>query len=460
MHVMNSDYDKQIGSPNNNGTDSHWIRSAYYSLQLRVRKQPLRNEFTFKDLQLKKFSHWKWSEFIEAVKQVSSDLDIPEEAVNMESEVYEPEFFYSASSQRAKLPNFTFHVDYTRRARNPKSPQLYATLEVDFADHTPAFYIRDALGDGAYPPDCIIRWVALAVHQFNLKHNPTNLESLFGETSIRVYGLPHYSDPTITEMQLLMRGLRSTKSRVIVHRFRHLREGDWYRSYSYAVWAQTDYHGHWVFFHEAGGLDSGAAHRDMELMEQLILDLGKRVKVKNHDIESSVLERFLLKKCEGFESMIRDSDLALAHRLALDDGLESTFGSEFSKHLRNMEMAYEKEDYTTSLRDLRVLMQEALEQVAKLRKVQIADISSPNISKLADKLKNANVIDELLLPWFHAFTTIANLSTHRLFPSREDLKDSVIRMRVLACFVIGRQLLLELEACASKERPHATRSDH
>jgi hypothetical protein len=427
-------------------------------LQRKVSKKPLRDEFTFKGLQLKEFSHWQWSEFIEAVKQICSDLDIPEEAVNMEVVVYDPEFFYSASSRRAKLPDFAFHVDYTRRARDIEKPQLYATLEVDFDDHTPAFYIRNALGDGSYPPDCVVRWAALAVHQFNLKHNPTNLESLFGETSIRVYGLPHYSDPTTTEMQLLMRGLRSMKSQVTVHRFRHLREDDWYRSYSYAVWAQTDRHGYWAFFHEAGGLDSGEANRDMKLMEQLILDLGKLVRVKNHDIESSVLEHFLLKKCEGFESMLRDSDLAREHRLALDDGLEPTFGLEFSKHLHNMENAYEQADYASSLRDLRVLVQEALEQIARLRKVDVGDMSSPNVPKLADKLKNANVIDESLLPWFHAFTSIANPSSHRLFPNREDLKDSVIRMRVLACFVIGRQLLLELEACASKERSHTKRS--
>jgi len=429
-----------------------------YHLQPKTDKVPLRKEFNLKDSRLKKSSHWKWSEFIEATKQVSYDLDIPEEVVNVESDLYEPYFFYTASSQHEKLPNFTFQVDYTCKARDEGKPQLYATLEIDFEDHTPAFYMQSALGNGSYPPDSLTRWAAWAVHKFNLKHNPTNLENLFGETSIRVYGLPHYSHPTITEMQLLMWGLRKAASQVTVHRFRHLREDDWYRSYSYAIWARTEYHGHWVFFYEAGGLDSGEAHRDMKTMEQLILGLGKRANVRNHDIESAILERFLLKRCEGFESIIRDSDLPTAHCLALDGGLETTFGLEFSKHVRNIEMSYENEDYATSLRDLRVVIQEALEQIAEHRKVELANISRPNIPKLAQRLKDANVLDELLLPWFSAFTSIANLSSHRLFPSSADLKEPVMRRRVLTCFAIGRQLLIELEACATR-REHPQERD-
>lgn len=420
-------------------------------MQPKIGKLPLRNESTLKDSRLREFSHWQWSEFIEAVTQVSSDFDIPEEAVSVEYDVHEPQFFYSASSQHTKLPNFTFHVDYTCRARDRENPQLYATLEVDFDDHAPPFYMQNALGNGSYPPDCLTRWAAWAVHQFNLKHNPTNLENLFAETSIRVYGLPHYSHPTITEMQLLMWGLRKAASQVTVHRFRHLREDDWYRSYSYAIWAHTEYHGHWVFFYEAGGLDSGAAHRDMKTMEQLILDLGKRANMQNHDIESAILERFLLKRCEGFERTIRDFDLATVHRLALDDGLETTFGPEFHKHMRNMETSYENENYAASLRDLRVAIQEALQQIAKRRKVRTADISRPNIPRLAQRLKDANVLDELLLPWFFAFTSIANISSHRVFPTSDDLKDSVMRGRVLTCFAIGRQLLIELEACATRK---------
>jgi len=431
---------------------------------LSVNKMPLQKEFTLKDSRLEEFSHWQWSEFIEAVKQVSSDLDIPEEAVCVEYDVYEPQFFYSASSKRAKPPNFTFHVDYTCRARDQGKLQLYATLEVDFDDHTPAFYMRDALGNGSYPPDCLIRWAAWAVYQFNLKHNPTNLENLFGETSIRVYGLPHCSHPTLTEMQLFMWGLRKAASPVTVHRFRHLREDDWYRSYSYAIWARTEYHGHWVFFYEAGGLDSGEANRDMEIMEQLILDLKKRANVQNHDIESVILERFLLKWSESFEKVaelkehVPGTELKELFNLSIDES-EKVFGSEFSQHLGKIQVAFEAEEYPDALRDLRAVVQDALEYVAEKRGVDITDVREPDVTNLAGKLIKADVLDGRLNQWFQAFASIANLASHGIFPTRDELVNPQIRMRVLSTFVIGRQLILELKYCIKPHTPPA-RSEH
>lgn len=69
-----------------------------------------------------------------------------------------------------------------------------------------------------------------------------------------------------------------------------------------------------------------------------------------------------------------------------------------------------------------------------------------NISNLTRFLIKEKQLDGRLLSWFDAFTSIANLASHKDFPSKKDLKNDAMRSRLLLTFYLGMQLLNELEA--------------
>jgi DNA-binding ferritin-like protein (Dps family) len=249
-----------------------------------------------------------------------------------------------------------------------------------------------------------------------------------------------------------MKGLQASNSRVTVLKFRHVDPNVWYRSYSYAIWAETKISGLWVFFCGAGGLDSGGWYGDYKQIEQLIHDLGENVTVKDFDIKEQDLERFLLRKGIGFDSLdSRDFDLESFHQ----DELFSlnSLGQEVSEAYKKLDESFWKGDYAGALRDLRAVVQDALEYVAEQRGVDVSGIREPDVTSLAGKLVGANVLDGRLTPWFQSFASIANVASHGTFPTEADWLNPQIRMRVLGTFVLGRQLLIELKYCLSPYTP-------
>jgi len=389
------------------------------------------------------------SQFLLAVTQIASDLGIDVANVKYDSIEREddPEFFFDAfGGASSGIPSFEFSVNNVRGFGPNRELELYATITIEYEQQAPAFAFKQDITSMVGRRDFLIRWAAWALHNFNLDHHPPNLESRIGDVYVRVCGLPQSMHPTGTEFQLLMKGLQAVNSKVIVLKFRHVDPGNGDRSYSYAIWAETEFSGLWIFFCKAGSLDSGGWHQSYIRIEGLIHDLGANVTVENYDMRYRDLERFLLRRGAGFDSLYSgDFDLESFHQSELF--LLDSLGREVSDAYKKLNESFWKEDYAGALRDLRAVVQDALEYVAQQRGVDVSGIREPDVTNLVGKLVGANVLDGRLTSWFGAFASYANFASHGTFPSNADWLNPKIRMRVLGTFVLGRQLLIELKYC-------------
>jgi len=340
---------------------------------------------------------------------------------------------------------FSFSIRTDTEEEDPTKGDMEATLSVAFKEEIPPYFFSEKITHLKWHPRFLSRWAAWAMFNFRQTYEKVNLLSLFQDSTIRIYGIPHYSQPAEPEVELLFRGIIALQKRkLFIYKFRHIRHGDNYRSFSYAIRVDIDSGPpFWVFFANQCGLDSGGAGHTYTVFEDVI-DLARQkleVEIKNFDIEYDELERFLLEKRSGFESILRE------------DNLEDLFRFSYpTKVLEGSELEYEKflqrlngKEYPQALRELRALVQQAEENVAKAQLVDLAKISELNVNNIAAVLVKEKLIDGRLIHWFQAFSTVANVAAHRNFPTQENLKNFTLRRRILLTIYLGRQLLEELE---------------
>lgn len=239
-------------------------------------------------------------QFLTAVKQVSSEVGVDWEAVRYNVYDTNPGEFLFTSNGRSAMRNveFDFYAKWITEDFYEKGtkPSIRTGIEINF-DHT-RFELDQDLTSMVNHTNYLIRWAGWAIHCYNLEHHPVNLETCLGQNLIHLYGAPRERYPTMTEFRLLMMGLKSGNTKVNVLKFRHVDSGNWYRSYSYGIWAQDspDGEGLWVFFCRAAGLDSGGWYGNYTEIEKLIQDLGDNATVLNYDIRLKDLEPFLFKR--------------------------------------------------------------------------------------------------------------------------------------------------------------------
>ncbi|WP_179365132.1 hypothetical protein [Nitrosarchaeum sp. AC2] len=237
-----------------------------------------------------------FKQFVEATRQIADDLNITQKNVNIER--YEtPTVGISYIAEGiSKNYRFTFDLKTWAKGKDVLDGRMSPSLEISYSDSSAPFWVHeDDLKEFIHHPNFISRWAAWGVFNFNLKHNPANLESLFNDMSIRVYGIPQHTSPTIGEAYLLFGGINKYHSkRLLVYKFRHVEPGDKYRSFSYAfLCSHNNFHDFWVFFPNCGGLDSGGANGDLQTIEELISSVKVKVEKKNLDIKYEELESFL-----------------------------------------------------------------------------------------------------------------------------------------------------------------------
>jgi hypothetical protein len=176
---------------------------------------------------------------------VASDLGVDWKRV--EHDVYDTnpnEFLFRASGQTdSGLPSFVLvvscKIDGSHAESTPEpEPYVHAGIEIEY-EHATKFDLDEDITSMVNHPNYLIRWAGWAIHRFNLEHNAVDLNSRIGWNPIEVYGGDR-CDQSLTQFGLLMRGLKASGSNVTVLRFRHVGRGDWYRSYSYAVWAESE----------------------------------------------------------------------------------------------------------------------------------------------------------------------------------------------------------------------------
>ena len=382
------------------------------------------------------------TDFKIAAEQIAEDLDIAEK---IDIDPSESQLGFDITARASKdSKGFDFWVssdsggsDYTMKA----------SLSIDFRDGAAPFYFQENIDYIVGHSSYLSRWASYAVFKFKQVHEKTLLNSVFHETEIRVYGLPGYCDPAIGEARLLFHGmLHLQKGKILVYKFRHVDSPSGYlmRSFSYAIWVTTSKGPcFWGVFPDFCGLDSGQGFRTYREFQALLVMLEKKfqVEVRKFDIPYEELETFLLGNAEGFSSIDRTDDL---YKLSYYGGPSKVLeGSE--NEFKKFKEQLQNKQYPQALRDLRALVQQAEENLAKKLEIDYSSIQEPDVNKLAGLLIEKKALDGRLRSWFNAFTAVANIASHRSYPTAEDLKNEVCRIRIMLTFQLGLQLLEELD---------------
>lgn len=219
--------------------------------------------------------------FKNACFQLCEDLKFDYDKLEFNNEEIEDEYYFRAFGEKDEK-GFDFDVAL-RWSDDPRGSDV--SLNINYSKGANPFYFRERIEYLMDHGDFLGRWAAWAVLNYRKNHNKADLDSLFYEADIQVYGLPDLSNPTRTEIEVFLTGAKTLNEEIMIYRFRHPEDSVRYRSFSYAFHFPTKDHV-WIIFPRLGALDSGAAHRDYEQAEELINSLdSSKVTRKNFDIE-------------------------------------------------------------------------------------------------------------------------------------------------------------------------------
>ena len=384
-------------------------------------------------------------EFTKAATELAVDFGLnPKYVVIEHLETPKMGLDYSAELYK-KEKGFSFYIRTVTEEVDSTKGEMTATLSLAFKEEIPPYYFNENIDYLKLHPSFLSRWVAWAMFNFRQAHERIDLFSLFQDCTIRIYGIPQYSHPAEQECEILFKGIIAVqKNKLFVYKFRHIRDGDRYRSFSYAIRVDAGRSPpYWVFFANQSGLDSGGAGGTYFAFEDMINWAKEKLEVEitNIDVKYEELERFLLESKSGFDSILRDDNLRDLFRFADPSNVLDGCDAEYEKFQQRINA----KEYPQALRELRALVQQAEENVAKMKSVDVSRIGELNVNNLAVALIKEKVIDGKLSPWFLAFSSIANIAAHRNYPTKKDLENWTIRRRILLTLYLGRQLLEELE---------------
>ena len=382
-------------------------------------------------------------EFKKAAVEAALDLNLnPEEIEFRDVETPKIGLSYSARILEG-VKNFDFFLRTTTDQDDPKTGTMKAFMTIGFIEGGAPYSFNENLEYIKNHNNFLSRWVSWAIFNYRKEHEKTKLETLFYDVDIRVYGIPGYCRPAEEEATILFNGLLSLKpEKVLVYKFRHIKKEQYLcRDISYAVFVNpacgTCF---WAVFPNNCGLDSGGAHNTYKHFENLISELRAKIPVEitRYDIEYDELENFLLKHNSGFFSCTHDNVLEPFDMFffSISRLISEDQEKQFLERL-------EKKEYPEALRNLRALVQQAQENLAKIKEIELPHSSERTIPKLAGILIREGIIEGRLHAWFSAFTSIANLASHGNYPTKEDMKQS--RSRILLTFYVGLQLIKEME---------------
>jgi len=283
---------------------------------------------------------------------------------------------------------------------------------------------------------------------------------MFDGTSIRVYGYFPFTHPAYLELSIFLRGLKENIKKLAIIRFRHVYDYNQYSIeesfvsvYSYAFSPITDRElttddpssPVWIFFIAAGSLDRFG--RPVEEIEKLISEIPEKIDIirEEYYIELDQLIDYLRANAHHIGSRKFDN---------VEDVLipphPYTFTSEYHKAYDDFSSFYEEKKYARAMRDLRVLVQEACKLSCKNLRIQFNTNSDdkgkkdPTIENYINRLIEHDKLDKSLGKMSAAFTVIANESSHRTYPTDDDLNQPMVKMRIMLAFRIGAHLIKEM----------------
>lgn len=371
--------------------------------------------------------------FLDTARFMCNDLGINFQSKKIEREKSSHGSTYSIYVEGIYTLYFLLDTTVTTN----KVQKTEVTVDIRYDGGSASFHVSDDITEHTNKDGYLERWATKTMHDFKLKHYPVNLDALFGTAGIRVYGT--YIDPhlALKEMKLLLNGMQFAKmNKPIVYRFRHV-DGHFIRTYSYGFFVSNDYNpDFWAFFHNMGGQDSDSRAFTLKRADTMIAS-NPTTDLRLHDIEYDKFRRFLSENVTTFNYVGKNA-------LSFDvyPGQEN-FGETFSESYSKFLERYYNREYSQALRDLRALLQMAMEIVCEKKKITIPE--KPKIYDLCLRLVKNKILDGKTTEWYRAFSSVANSAAHGEFPTKDDLLNQNVKNRTKMAILLGTHLIGELD---------------
>ena len=204
-----------------------------------------------------------------------------------------------------------------------------------------------------------------------------------------------------------------------------------------AFFVSNDYNpDFWAFFHNMGGQDSDSRAFTLKRIDTMIAS-NPTTDLRLHDIEYNKFRRFLSENVTTFNYVGKNALSFDVYRGQENFG--ETFSESYSKFLER----YYNREYSQALRDLRALLQMAMEIVCEKKKITVPE--KPKISELCSLLVKNKILDGKTTVWYCAFSSVANLAAHGEFPTKDDLLNQNVKNRTKMVILLGTHLIGELD---------------
>jgi hypothetical protein len=381
-----------------------------------------------------------WDDFQEAVDTIKQEISLPGAKPEVEK-IETPRVGYL---YQAKISQGGYFVYFSVDGRSDSEDifewkELSYSIDIGYPDGT-----KDSSHDGfttkSEVPD-IVFWVIRAFHKFVLKARKIDLDSLFGDSEMRILGFPGMDHHTLLT-SLLVGAVTEDGFPPSVIRFRHVNTQGPHISvrFSYAVFASMT----WVVFPDIAGLSGGSSHGAFVSIEKAIAKLSPGVETRHFDYGE---KEFMAYFARNAHYLGYAWDLADKHEGSIDFylgivALSKEIESKFQAELKKINDDVWNGEYPEALRDQRVLVQDALQELMRRRGLPFKPES--RIGQLAGALIDKGYLEGRLRSWFEAYPAFANASAHQIYPTKKDMEDEVVRSRTSVTLWLGKHLLYEV----------------
>lgn len=339
------------------------------------------------------------------------------------------------SAHSYRLSSKTSDLELDLEVSRYEKECITAYIAIPIFDTAEPFYINEDITSLSASKDYLRRWIDYAVHMFHLEHEPTNLESMFHGTQLKIYGKQKRIFPELTELNIFLTGTQAFNTgKILVYQFRHVNLRDKYRSFSYAFSIVSEYcERFWVFFLETGGLDSGGAKMALNRVEDSIKTTSLKIERKTFDVEYEKLETFLKKHVHTLHFPTEDDSLLFISYKPDETSFDPDFYKDYESFLKD----YDDKSYGRALHNLRRLIEAAL-RIAYGKSSLTIKKNKPNLPDLCNPLVAQKIIPDYISKWISAFTSIAHEVTHakKILNSLEEKQTQMILllgMEIIHC---------------------------
>jgi hypothetical protein len=381
------------------------------------------------------------------VKHFSNELNFPFNEFSLKKEEMKSDddlfVYYDASYHYSEINKnrLSLFVEIVKDQKKGIVKDAKYILELGFSD-TPVLFNFYHKKSHTKIASLLERWLSNCLNEIN-KYRRTPFDYYFSDLPYINYGMNGVSNTTAYLFKVTLFGILNTNDvkQMWIARIRHIRGGDLYRSFSYAILphGQID----WLMFPDSVGLDSGGARGGYESIENAIKDAQKLGEIKIIDIDASIEEftnKFKYLYPQDFEPH-REEFLYERLTRMKGDNIQLT---EFLKETQRIDEAIKKQEYMSAFRDMRALIEGLCKHICRTKEIKIK-ADKPKITHLSSALLENKIIDTHIMNWFEAFYSIANESAHEIDSSKVFEMDHEITKDLFDTTTkLGQHLIIQL----------------